>query len=73
MEIDEKDFEFFRDALNTAHFKSVSEDMTEAYRQMDVRSKTSPLTKHLQGAVDRANKYLDEVREQNKENEDVSE
>jgi hypothetical protein len=61
MEIEETELEFLRDALNTAHFKSVSEDMTESYRQMDVRGKVSPLTKHLQAAVDRANKVLEEA------------
>jgi len=63
MEIEQTELEFLRDALNTAHFKSVSEDMTDSYRQMDVRGKVSPLTKHLQGAVDRANKILEEAAE----------
>ncbi len=63
MEIEETELEFLRDALNTAHFKSVSEDMTESYRQMDVRGKVSPLTKHLQSAVDRANKIIEEAAE----------
>jgi hypothetical protein len=73
MEIDKSDLEFIKDALNTAKFKSMSEDMTESYRQMDVRGKTSPLTKHLEQAYERAYDLLEAERQREKEEEDVSE
>lgn len=69
MEIDKADLEFIKDALNTAKFKSISEDMTESYRQMDVRGKSSPLTKHLEQAYERAFALLEKEKEE--EDEDV--
>lgn len=74
MEIDRADLEFIKDALNTAKFKSISEDMTESYRQMDVRGKSSPLTKHLEQAYERAYALLAKKEEEEEESDnDVSE
>lgn len=72
------DLELARDALNTAHYKSLSEDMNDAYRQMDTRGKTSPLTKHFEKASEKINAYVrnayDQMeKEEGESNEPVSE
>ena len=55
------DLELARDALNTAHYKSLSEDMNDSYRQMDTRGRTSPLTKHFEKACERINAYIQDA------------
>ena len=69
MEVKRDDMEFIKDALNTARFKSECEDVVESYRQMDVRGKSSPLTKHLERAADLIESYF--VEEEVEEEEDV--
>lgn len=70
MEVEREDLEFVLGALNTARYKSVSEDMAESYRQMDARGKPSPFTKHLEQAISRLEACM--IEEEEGEN-DVSE
>lgn len=65
MEIDDNDVGIILAALNTAFYKSVSEDMVESYRQMDNRGKSSPYTKQLEKAVQLLEGYVsDEIIEE---------
>lgn len=64
------DIQTIHDALNTAYYKSISEDMVEAYRQLDNNGRTSPHTSQLETALGKAAAILELAKGNDEEQED---
>ena len=52
------DLEVIRAALTSAYYQNETMDMVEQYRKLNNRSQPSPMTKALQGAVGKAENYI---------------
>jgi len=66
------DIKTIHEALNAAYYKSISEDMVEAYRQLDNTGRTSPQTAQLETALGKATAIL-ELAKGNDNEEETSE
>ena len=52
------DLEIMRAALTSAYYQNQTMDITEQYRKLSNRPQPSPMTKALQGAVGKAENYI---------------
>jgi hypothetical protein len=61
VEVTTTDIQTFKTAINTAYYKSLTEDMQKAYSSLSQTPRNSPLTKFLEDALTKVDGYLEEA------------
>jgi hypothetical protein len=67
------DLEIMRAALSSAYYQNETMDLSEQYRKLNNRPQPSPMTKALQGAVAKAENYINLAIIADEENEEIDE